>query len=183
MKFLNMLAAVFDRILGCMALIAAILLTFTMLSVTTDVVMRYVLDRPMLWVVEITEYILLWIPFMGAAWLLKHDGHVKVDILLSRLNPRVQTRLSTITSLLGMMICLVLVWYGIKVTWNYFIEGRYVYSPLSIPTAYVMGIVPLGSFVLLIQFIRRTYKLIREARGLRVKEGVEEETISLSGGV
>lgn len=183
MKFLNMLAAVFDRILGSMALIAAVLLTFTMLSVTTDVVMRYVLDRPMLWVVEITEYILMWIPFLGAAWLLKHDGHVKVDILLSRLNPRIQALLSTVTSIVGVIICLILVWYGVKVTWNYLIEGRYVYSSLSIPTAYVMGIVPLGSFMLLIQFIRRSYKLIREARGLRVKEGVEQATISLSRGV
>jgi len=180
MKFLNVLAAVFNRILGFMALIAAILLTFTILSVTTDVVMRYVLDRPMLWVVEITEYILLWIPFLGAAWLLKYDGHVKVDILMSRLNPRVQAVLSTATSIVGMLVCLVLVWYGVKVTWNYFIEGRYVYSSLCIPTAYVMGIVPLGSFMLLIQFIRRSYKLIREARGLRVMEGVDKETSRLN---
>jgi TRAP-type C4-dicarboxylate transport system permease small subunit len=180
MKFLNILAVVYDRILGYMALIAAVLLTFTMLSVSTDVVMRYVFDRPMLWVVEITEYILLWIPFLGAAWLLKQDGHVKVDILLSRLNPRIQALLSTITAIIGLIICLVLVWYGVKVTWNYFIEGRYVYSPLSIPTAYVMGIVPLGCLMLIIQFVRRSYNLVKEAKGIHVKKDVEEKTIPLN---
>ncbi len=157
MKLLKKVASVFDGITNFLALLAAVLLILIMLSVTYDVVMRYFLGRPQIWVVEIAEYALLYITFLGAAWLLKKDGHVRMDLLLSRLNPEAQAILNTITSIIGVAACLTLTWYSTQVTWTYFQEGRYMNTALFFPIAPILLVIPVGSFLLFIQFLRMNY--------------------------
>ncbi len=151
---------VFDRVLGLLALLAAIIFVFIMLAVSGDVVMRYVVHRGTIWVVEISEYCLLWITFLATAWLLREEGHVRMDLVLSRLRSRHQALVNMITSALSIVVCSALVWYGAQVTWQHYQEGLYRYTQLSIPTAPILVIIPVGSFLLTIQFMRRIRGLL-----------------------
>ena len=157
MKLLAKAGTIFDRTTNFLAFVAAVLIIFTMLSVSVDVFMRYFLQRPMIWVLEVTEIILLFITFLGTAWLLRREGHVKVDIVLSHLNPRTQTLLGIISSIIGIIVCVVLVWYGTQVSYDYIQRGLYEPTLLEIPKGPLLAIIPVGSFLLLIQFLRRTY--------------------------
>jgi TRAP-type C4-dicarboxylate transport system permease small subunit len=91
----------FDRIIDLLASLAGGLILFMMLSICIDVVLRYFLNRPLTWGVEISEYILLWSTLLSVAWVLKIEGHVKIDLVVNRLNPRNQCLVNTITSILG----------------------------------------------------------------------------------
>ena len=101
-----------DGIIDGMAAIAGLLLVFMMFSICYEVVLRYFLFSPLTWVTEISEYILLYATFLGAPWALKKEAHVKVDIVLARLGFKTQRIVNMATSLIGIGVCLVLVWFG-----------------------------------------------------------------------
>ena len=159
---------IFDKILDLMNLMAGAILVFITLSVCWDVILRYFLDRPQVWVTEITECFLLYITFLGSAWLLREEGHVKVDIILSRLSPKTLDFLGIVTSLLGIFVCFVLTFYGFRLSWHYFQRGMYTPSAMEIPVSAIIIIIPIGSLMLLIQFLRRTGKFT--ARYFREKK-------------
>lgn len=161
MKALTKIISFFDRVIDIFAFLAALLLLFMMLSVTFDVFMRFFFNRPQAWTIEFAGYSLLYITFLGTAWVLKKEGHVIIDIILDRLNPRNQNLFNIIISVIGMVISLILVWYGTLVTLDHFRRGVYFYTVLETPTAPILAIIPVGSFLLFIQFARRTYSYVQ----------------------
>ena len=80
-----------------------------------------------------------------------------MDIVLTRLSPKMQAIINIITSILGAFICLLLTWYGTQVTWEHFREGLSTETALRLPMVYLLAIIPAGSFLLFIQFLRRAY--------------------------
>ncbi len=154
----------FDRFLDSSAAVTGAIIILVMLVVCVNVIMRYVFNRPIAGAEEITEYLLLFITFIGTAWLLREGGHVRVDILLNRVKPLTQARLSVVSSLIGVFICAVLTWYGFQVTWVNFQQNAYFPSLLEFPKAPILVIIPLGSLLLLIQFLRRTTRSLENWR-------------------
>ena len=157
---MNRTLDIFDRIINIMTFLAGILLVFIMLSVCSEVVLRSFFNRPQIWVTEVTECLLLYITFLGTAWLLREEGHVKVDIILDRLKPKTVALLGIISSLVGLFVSIILTVYSISVTWNYFQRGIYTPTALEIPVSAILVIIPIGSLMLFIQFIRRTGKFV-----------------------
>jgi len=62
-----------------------------------------------------------------------------------------------VSSIIGILICLVLVWYGIQVSWQFTAEGISDPTILELPKGPILIIIPLGSFLLLIQFLRNIH--------------------------
>jgi len=96
--------SVFDRIIGACMFLGAAILAFLMISVCWDVIARTVVKRPLTWVLEFTEYGLLFMTFLSAAWVLRNEGHVTNDVFFARLSPKNQARFNTITSILGAVV-------------------------------------------------------------------------------
>lgn len=153
-----------DRWLLFMGHAAAAILVFMMLAVSVDVLMRYFFGRPLGWTTEISEYSLLYITFLGAAWVLREDGHVSVDLLPDMLSERRRVLLDVFTSLLGTTACLLLTIYGSLVTYNVFVRGIKSITLLGFPMALVHGVIPFGSLFLTIEFARRTWRRFGEWR-------------------
>jgi len=170
MKLITKAANIFDRLNNCLALMAIVLLVFLMLSITYNVATRYFLGLVTKGLFETWEYTLLYIPFLGAAWLLKRDGHVSVDIVIDYLQPRARAILKTITSGLGAVVCLVLAWFGTQVTWQSFQAGYQIRGELYTPEFVILMIIPIGSFLLFIQFLRKTYRYLAGWRVIPDKE-------------
>lgn len=170
---MNLLAkpsAIFDRVIDLLAVLAIVLIVFGSFSVCLEVVMRYFLNRPLIWVVEVTEYILVLSAFLGAAWVLKKKGHTVIDVVLTQLDPRNQALLNTITSIIGAIICLVIAWYSAQTTWDHFQRDVHLIKALELPKAPFLSVIVLGSFLLFIQFLRQAYEYLGSWRGSRNKE-------------
>ena len=158
MKWLNKSGYIFDRVIGGMAFLAAIILVFVLLSVCLEVVLRYFFNRPTIWVVELSEYSMLFLAFLTAAWLLKEEGHVKIDVVLTQVKPGTQAILTVITSILAAIACVIVAWYVGKIAWVHLVRWDLTPTLLRLPKGALMSIIPIGSFLLFIQFLRRTYK-------------------------
>ena len=167
MKLLTKSAAVFDYIIGSLTYLAAAILTFIMLAVCWDVISRAVAGQPLKWVLEFSEYSLLYITFLCTAWVLKNERHVIVDIGLNQLNPKPRAVFNVATSILGVIICAFLTWYGWDVSWEHLQQGFYQPTVIRPPDFPIFVIIPIGSFLLVIQFLRRASKYLGDWKASR----------------
>ena len=159
----------FDCILNITAFLGALLLIVQMILVNADIVLRYFLNSPIRGASEIAEVSLLYLTFLGAAWLLRCEGHISVDILAARLSERTLVGLRFLTSALGCLIFAVLSWSGAKVTYGLWAKDVVTPTILELPRAGIVIIIPLGCFLLCVQFARRAIKAWR-SRKLPIKK-------------
>lgn len=145
---------ILDRIEGLMAGAAILLLVGITLSVCAEVFMRYVLNDPILWVVEIAEYALVYICFLGTAWALTNGNHVRVDIFLSAFPQRWRQRFGVLSSLLGLGIAAVLTIWGCNAVWEKYLSGAYRPTVVEFPSWIVLLCIPVGSLFLGLRFLR-----------------------------
>ncbi len=146
---------IFDVILIGFTWFSGMLMIFSLISVCIDVVMRYFFNSPSGWILQISEYILLYIPFLTAAFVLKEEGHIKVDIILNIVTERTEAILNTVTSILGAGVLLILTYYGTIVTYDFYVRNVPTLKYLKIPEFLVIMVIPVGCFLFALQFIRR----------------------------
>jgi len=154
------LFAILDRVMNAMIFLAGLILVFIMLSVCMDVIMRYFINRPQIWVTEVIECLLLYITFLGSAWLLREEGHISVDVLVNRVGPKTGALLGIISSVIGLFVSFILAWYGFRLTWDFFQRNIYTPTAMEIPVSAIIVIIPVGSLVLFLQFARRTITFV-----------------------
>lgn len=162
MALMAKFANAFDRILNFLVVVSAILLGLMVLLICADITMRAIANYPIPGSVEISDYILAYITFLSAAWVLRRNKHIKMDLMLSRLRPRAQAIVNNIIYAICTMVCLVLAWYGTKVALDYFQQGYILQGVLKIPFYIVIAIIPVGSILLFIQFLRQMYGYYRQ---------------------
>ena len=155
------LGIIFDRFLDALVVLSGILLVFASFGVAAMIVSRSLLNRPLGWMIEIAEYILLYMAFLLAAWALKKDAHVKMDVVIEHLSPRIQWVCNVLSSILGAMVCMVLVWFGTKVTWQLYQSGTLTTTYLEVPKFPLAIVIPFGSLLFMIQFIRKAYGFVK----------------------
>lgn len=145
----------FDQILVTLFWLAGGLLMFSTVGTCIDVILRYCFNRPIHWMLEITEYIMLYIPFLGAGLVLKEEGHIRVDILINHLSQQTRKRLDMLTSFLGGLVMLTYTYFGGQVTWDHFKRGVPALESLKTPLFLILMIIPVGSFFFAVQFFRQ----------------------------
>lgn len=145
----------FDRLLDFFAVLAGIVAAFITVAVCAGIVTRFMFNRPMAWVIEISEYSLLYIAFLSAAWVMKNNKHVSVDLVYNSFSPKNKVIADLFTSILGGLVFLIVTYFGFKVTRNQYITKYFTPTFLEAPKFIVTLIIPVGSFLLLIQIIRK----------------------------
>ena len=152
---------IFDRIIGFAYVLAGALIIFVLFAVFYEIMMRYFFHRAVLWTYEVTGFTMLFITFLATTWLLKKEGHVRVDLLFNRLKPQHQSVVNGSVSILCAITFLVITIFSARTTIESAKIGYYTPTELQVPQEYILFIIPLGSFLLFIQFIRRAYKSFR----------------------
>jgi len=147
----------FDHLLEAMAVLGMVILTAIMLAVCWEVVTRYFLGRGSVWVIEFSEYALLYVTFLGTAWLLKREGHVEMDLLTIRLSGKTVRLTRGVVSIFAALLCLVLAWYGGAVAIDHLERGLHQPTLLGPPDFPLFAVIPVGFFLLFVQFLRRAH--------------------------
>ena len=156
MKRLAKVIAIFDYVINLFFLLGIVVLVAVWGIVCVDVVMRYLLNSPIMWGVEATEYGLVLLTFLGTTWLLREKKHTSIDIVVNHLTPSAQRVMTITTYILGAIICSVIAFYTALVTLDQVQRNVLLTKAVEIPQAYLFVIIPLGSFLLAIEFLRET---------------------------
>lgn len=125
-----------------------ILLIPMMLLTSGEVLGRALFDKPIPGTMEISSYLLALFVLTGLAYTQQIKGHVRVEMITSRLPEKVRTVLDIITTLLCLFIVVVLIWQG----WVLGMEERAVSDMLRIPQKPFKLFVSVAAVMLFLEF-------------------------------
>lgn len=154
-------ARAFDLIIDAGAVLAAALLVVIMLATTIKVVYRYGLQQSLIGVDQLSGTLLLYIAFLGAAWVLRRDEHVTVDLLLGQVTLRARRMLLLAAAVIGAAVCLALAALGTVEVVTSLQRGIRIPAEIEMPRAVNLVVIPIGFLLLGLQFLRRAFHLRR----------------------
>ena len=170
MKFISGFDRVFHRLNMVLFYFAAVLLGALVFMVGADIVLRGLFNSPLGWVKEISEYIILSLPFLLASWILEAEGHLKMDLLIDRLSPRAQSGVNAITYTIGAIVVLVLCSFSLRVTLEFYRTQYFTATLLRLPKFIFTAIIFLGFSMFFIQLIRKIIGFVDRWEKLRKQE-------------
>ena len=154
MKFMNKVGSVFDKIIDYSMLASAIMVVLLAVVVSEDVIVRKLFDFTWPPLFEIVEYSLLWMTFLGTAWILRKGTHIRMDSIVGRLSAKNQSLVNCITSIMCAVLLAGMVFYTIKLTVFDF-QTHFILASILNPVKWPIEIVvPFGFFLLFVQSIR-----------------------------
>ena len=128
-----------DKVLG--AALAA-LVTAMVVSVTWQILSRYLFVVPAAWTEELARFLLIWIGMLGAAYAYRTRSHLGLDLLAGKLTERGQANLNVLSHLVCMSFAAVVLVVGggslVAMTW----ELKQYSAAIGLPIAYVYAVIP-----------------------------------------
>lgn len=147
-----------DALVGALAAVAATMVVLMVLAVLYEVLMRYLFGKPTRWVIEFCEYALVYVAYLGGAWVLKEEGHVKVEFVVEALPAAMQRAIHVVTSLVGAAVCATIAWVGTTYVLDLLRSGEMLYRSVQVPKWTILAVVPFGMLLLAMQFVRRAFR-------------------------
>jgi TRAP-type transport system small permease protein len=138
----------------CGGIAAAVLGAITVL-VCFDVISRNLGMRSVVWINEVTEYALPIATLAAAPWLMWRNQHVRLDLLGMVLSPAAQRKVDRVSSALGLVVSLLMVWYSIRMLLDSRAAGSIVLKALVFPEWWLYVPVPIGFGLLALECGRR----------------------------
>jgi len=150
---------------GRVAALAGGLVTLIItLLVSYDVLMRYFLDAPQLFVDELASYLQILIVFGGLAYTFEAGGHVRVDLFTARMRPERRARMRVLTLALSLAVILVVAWVTARTAWTAFDYGR-VSAVMLYPLWLPMVFIPLGLALFAVSLLSALARQVALLRG------------------
>ncbi len=154
----------FDKLLDIMAGVAGVVLVIIVSAVCYTIFMRFFFQQTTIWIMQTTEYGLLWIVFLVTTWLLREGGHISNDIIYSRLSEKAKAYLDCIMFTIGGTACAIMVYFGALYTYECIVNNVTDVRAVTVPKAYIFVIIPFGSILLSIQFLRMAWGRLKDIR-------------------
>ncbi len=132
-----------------------------------DVFTRYLLKNSLVAVQELEWHLFALIFLLGAAYSLKHDQHVRVDVFYSRFSPRKQAWVNLIGSVLFLIpFCIIVIVSSQHFVVSAFHIGEISPDPGGLPARWVLkAAIPFGFVLLLLQGLGLACRSLLGVRG------------------
>ncbi|MCX5802875.1 MAG: TRAP transporter small permease [Proteobacteria bacterium] len=154
----------FDKLIEVMAAIAGGILVFIAAAVCYTIGMRFFFTQTTIWIMQTTEYALLWIVFLATTWLLREGGHITTDIIYTHLNNKTKQYLDCIMFVIGGFACAIMVFFGILYMYECIVGRVTDVRAVTVPKSAVFIIIPIGSILLTMQFFRMAWSRFSDIR-------------------
>lgn len=151
----------YDRLVDVAALLASLGIAFIALGVTADVAVRYFAGGTIRWMLEVSEYVLFAMTFLGAPAVLRAGAHTAVDVLVDRLPIKGQRVFAVATDCIGLATSAGLAWYGYRATAESWRAGTLVFKQVTFPEWWLFALIAFCGLLLVVEFIRQLGKALR----------------------
>ena len=129
------------------------------------VIMRYIFNDPVIWAHETSLFMYGGLGILIGAHVLRHRGHIRMDLFYNRLSSRKRAILDAVTAPLFFFLIILIIWYGWGMT-EWAIRTHKITDSMWHPIVWPARLtIPIGGFLLLIQgaadFARNVYLAVR----------------------
>lgn len=158
----------------CGYYLSAILIIFIAVSVVCEVIFRAITGSSIAWVTEISGYLLAGVIFLGIGYVYRHDGHVRMSLLLDILNPQLARLLYWLTDLIVLLYASIQLWKFIELASEAYAFNWRSSTTLEIPLFLPQALMVCGAMVFLLEVVQTA--LTRQVVMPATSE-VEEEAV------
>lgn len=144
--FINSINEIVGKVCSFILVISGFILVY-------EVLVRYFLRIPTIWEIEAAIYLVMMVTYLGAGYGLKHRVHISVDILTTRLSESLNRKITLISSILSIFLCIILAWRGWEWCIRAYVEGWRSYGLWAPPLWIPLSFLPIGMTLLLLQYI------------------------------
>ena len=123
-QIISDVAKVINIIVWVLLGIAMVVLIGMMLLTVVDVGGRYLINKPILGSMEVTEVMMVCLAFIGLVWCTMKNVHIKLDLLTGYIPPKVRTINDTIFFALGMVLFSLMSWQNFLMAKTNWIAGH-----------------------------------------------------------
>lgn len=143
------------------------LTSLLVLVVCYDVFTRYLLKNSIVAVQELEWHLFAVIFLVGAAYTLKHNRHVRVDVLYTRFSERTRAWIDFAGSLIFLIpLCILVIWTSRTFVATSYMIGETSPDPGGLPARFVLkSAIPIGFLLLLLQGVALALGSLLRATG------------------
>lgn len=168
-SMLDKIEKVIGRTVGAMGALLAVLLLLMVLNVSFDVMMRYLFRASSVGMQEMEWHLFGVIILFGVGVALRYEGHVRVDFLYDRMQPRTKAIINIVGTLLFLIPLSLLILFGsFEFVHDAWITNEISEDPGGLPYRWIIkSMIPLAfSFLLLSAagYILQNIKLMKGER-------------------
>lgn len=155
-----LICRVADRLSEIAGLVAAAALVVATFVTGWGVFVRYVLKAPTTWQTETTIYLLICVAFVGAAYGVRHNAHVGVDLLPEALPLRGRLVLHVVTVMLVLAVVAVVGWTGWNMWFQAYALDTHSASSWGPPLWVPYALLPLGMALVFFQYVAELIEVL-----------------------
>jgi TRAP-type transport system small permease protein len=159
--------ATFDRVLirtnrwAVIAILAAMAVL-----VFANVALRFVTDNSILWVEEVSRYLMIWLTFVGAGLVMRFGGHIGIDTLQENW-PRHAPSIRAVIFVLLLVFFALMTWLGLRYA---LLAWGQTTPVLQIPVGAVYLAMPIGFALMIVHLMLMAAAYVRHRRFLADEE-------------
>jgi len=154
------MSKILDKITVKLNELSSVFIAIITVFIITEIIARKFFDYGFLFVLEVSTYLLAASWFLSAAYTLRTDGHVRVNVFINILNDRVSRILDIIATMIGIVLSLILFRAVYILASDSFFFHKTSFSPLRAPLYIPQVFVAFGMFLMLLQMIMRLLLLL-----------------------
>jgi TRAP-type transport system small permease protein len=147
--------------------LAVALIAAMMLGITAEVILRIFGFPSLTGLIELTEYALFMSTFFVAPYLLRVNEHIRVDIVMTRVDPVAAKWVECGVLVVIMLISLVTGLVGAASMARTMREGTMIFKDLIFPQWWLDWVIPLNSLAMLLQAFELLVALVRTPHPVR----------------
>jgi C4-dicarboxylate transporter DctQ subunit len=126
-----------------------------------QVVGRYVAPRYAIsWAEEVIVYLVVWGIMLAASQLVRTDGHVRPDLVLRAVSPRVQRWMEVANCVIALAFCAGLAWYGYSIVETSWMLDERSSSDVQFPIWLYSAAIPTGAALMSGRYLIRLYRYL-----------------------
>ena len=124
-----------------------------------NVLLRYGFSIGSIWMQELEWHIMVPICVFGMSYALRHGEHVRVDVLFQYFTPKNKLLVEVITSVCGILLCLIVIRLSIPYVWQSWSIGEGTANPGGIEHRYIIkSLIPIGFALFALQSLSEAIK-------------------------
>jgi len=160
------------RLVEMLDRISWVVLFLMMVMTMVDVMLRKFTNVTIIGCGEMTEMMMAIVVFCSLAQCQVDDGHIKIDLIMGRVQPKVQALVDTLTQFLCFVLFCLVAWstfkHGIEIR-----QWQEVSIDLAIPLYPFVFIAAFGSAMLALILLTKTITSLSEAMKPWIRSGLE----------
>jgi len=156
------------RVARSLSIFGSVLVMIMAFLLVADVISRHFFNHPLPGAIELEQFMLATVAFLGLSWAMVNNSHVRVDLLAGRLSAKTKTFFECIFSLLGLCFFAIVTWQN-SVRMMEAFEEQEIGMVTGVPLWPILAVVVVGglalSVVLIRNYLESQAKLIDSTEG------------------